>query len=102
MTDAFDQWREWDEKPPGDRRSIPVELYHAVMRLPEGERLEREKVNTVASRTEKTVWIYEDGRKRIGDLDWVKVFSTQEAANRWLAENDPEGVAWAYPIEPEI
>lgn len=102
MVDAFDRWREWEKKPPDDRGSIPAELYHAVMRLPEGQRLDLEMVNTVASRIEKTVWIYEDAHKRIGDLDWVKVFSTQEAANGWLAENDPEGVAWAHPIEPEI
>ncbi|MGY4285521.1 hypothetical protein ACVWXO_004741 [Bradyrhizobium sp. LM2.7] len=34
MTDAFDQWREWAEKPRGDRHTIPAELYHAVMDLP--------------------------------------------------------------------
>lgn len=101
MADPFDQWSEWAEKPPDDRHTIAAELYHAVLRLPEGERLDREKVNTVASRIEKTVWIYEDGHKRVGDLDWVKVFSTEEAAKWWLVENDPEGVAWAYPIEPE-
>lgn len=34
MTDAFDQWREWAEKPRGDRHTIPAELYHAVMDFP--------------------------------------------------------------------
>jgi hypothetical protein len=54
----------------------------------------------------KTVWIYcnawqgeERPMLRVGDVNWVKVFATREDANRWLEENDPEGVAFEYPIE---
>lgn len=35
MADAFDQWVEWRCKPPRSRRSIPADLYAAVMSLPE-------------------------------------------------------------------
>ena len=38
-----------------------------------------------------TVWIYVDTSKQVGDVDHVKVFATEEAAERWFAENDPEG-----------
>lgn len=99
MADAFDEWRAWAEKPQDDRHTIPAELYHAVMRLPPEDRLDREKVNTAVEHEQKSVWIYEDGHKRVGDVDWIKVFATEEAANKWLAENDSEGVAWAYPVE---
>jgi hypothetical protein len=33
-----------------------------------------------------------------GDVDHLKVFASEDAANRWLAENDPEGVAFEYPV----
>ena len=38
------------------------------------------------------VWISEAGREN------MKVFASEEAANAWFAENDPEGVAFAYPV----
>jgi hypothetical protein len=41
-----------------------------------------------------TVWIYVDTRKQVGDPDHLKVFANAEAARRWTAENDPEGVAF--------
>jgi hypothetical protein len=41
----------------------------------------------------KTVWIYEVGRVN------MKVFATAEAAQAWFDENDPEGVAFEYPVE---
>ncbi|UPK40749.1 hypothetical protein IVB18_06095 [Bradyrhizobium sp. 186] len=100
-SDAFDKWHQWREKSPDDRLSITAELYHAVMRLPATDQLDREKVNEAAQEVPETVWIYEDGHKHIGDVDWVKVFASEDAANEWLAANDPGGVAWAYPIEPE-
>ena len=40
-----------------------------------------------------TVWIYEAGREN------MKVFASEEAAQNWTAENDPEGVAFEYPVE---
>ena len=45
MSDAFDRWVEWRHKPSRDRRSIPAELYAAVMSLPEDDRSDRQRVN---------------------------------------------------------
>jgi hypothetical protein len=45
MTDAFDRFWEWRDKPPGSRLEIPGQLYSAVMSLPEVERSNRELVN---------------------------------------------------------
>jgi hypothetical protein len=39
-----------------------------------------------------TVWIYEAGRGS------MKVFASQDAAEEWFAENDPEGVAFEHPV----
>jgi hypothetical protein len=46
-----------------------------------------------------TVWIT---AKLVGDRVHVKVFSSEAAAETWLQENDPEGVAFEYEVEPEI
>lgn len=40
----------------------------------------------------KTVLIYEAGKET------MKVFASEEAANTWFRENDPEGVAFEYPV----
>ena len=45
-----------------------------------------------------TVWIYINTAKEVGDVDHLKVFG-EDAAERWFAEHDPEGVAFEYPIE---
>ena len=45
-----------------------------------------------------TVWIYVDTREQVGDKDHRKAFATEEAAERWLAENNPEGVAFVYEV----
>ena len=45
-----------------------------------------------------TVWIYVDTSKEVGDVDHLKVFANVDAANRWLEENDPEGVAFEYDV----
>ena len=39
-----------------------------------------------------TVWIYEVGREN------MKVFASEESAQKWFAENDPEGVAFEYEV----
>jgi hypothetical protein len=44
------------------------------------------------------VWIYVDTSKMAGDPDHPKVFASEDAADRWFAENDPEGVAFAYEV----
>jgi hypothetical protein len=40
------------------------------------------------------VRIYEAGREN------MKIFASEEAAQKWIAETDPDGVAFAYPVEP--
>ena len=39
-----------------------------------------------------------DTSKQVGDVDHLKVFPNEEAAEKWFAENDPEGVAFEYPV----
>jgi hypothetical protein len=46
----------------------------------------------------KTVWVYINTAKEVGDVDYLKVFATAEAADRWFAEHDPEGVAFEYEV----
>jgi hypothetical protein len=48
-----------------------------------------------------TVWIYVDTSKQVGDQDHLKVFASEEAANAWFAEHDPEGVAFEYPVSKQ-
>ena len=43
-------------------------------------------------------WIYVDTSKQVGDVDHLKVFVDEDAAEAWLAENDPEGVAFEYEV----
>jgi hypothetical protein len=45
-----------------------------------------------------TVWIYVDTGKQVGDRDQLKVFASEIAAETWLQENDPEGVAFEYEV----
>lgn len=110
MSDAFDQWVEWRCKPLGDSRSIPAELYAAVTSLPEADRSDRPRVNEAvlphdtARREGRTVWLYlddyENGEARTaGHAEWVKVFASGGAADAWLQDNYPEGVAWEYEVE---
>ena len=46
----------------------------------------------------KTVLIYVDTSKEVGDVDHLKVFANEEAAEKWFRENDPEGVAFEYEV----
>lgn len=46
----------------------------------------------------KTVWVYVDTSKEVGDPEHLIVFADEEAAQRWFAENDPEGVAFQYEV----
>jgi hypothetical protein len=45
----------------------------------------------------KTAWIYVNTNKDVGDVSHLKVFADEDAAEKWFAENDPEGVAFEYP-----
>jgi hypothetical protein len=46
----------------------------------------------------KTVWIYVDTSKDVGDFDHLKVFATPDAADEWFKEHDPEGVVFEYEV----
>jgi hypothetical protein len=45
-----------------------------------------------------TVLIYVNTSKQVGDADRLKVFANAAAAETWLQENDPEGVAFEYDV----
>jgi hypothetical protein len=45
-----------------------------------------------------TVWVYVNTRKKVGDVDHLKVFASADAADRWFKDNDPEGVAFRYKV----
>jgi len=46
----------------------------------------------------KTVWIYVDTSRDVGDAEHLKVFANEAAAEAWFRENDPEGVAFKYEV----
>ena len=45
-----------------------------------------------------TVFVYVNTSKQVGDAEHIKVFATQDAAENWFEENDPEGVAFEYEV----
>jgi hypothetical protein len=45
-----------------------------------------------------TVWAYVDTSKNVGDPDHLKLFASEDAALEWFEKNDPEGVAFEYPV----
>ena len=45
-----------------------------------------------------TVFVYVNTSKQVGDRDHLKVFGSVVAADTWLEENDPEGVAFEYDV----
>jgi hypothetical protein len=44
------------------------------------------------------VLIYVDTSKPVGEPDHLKVFANEDAAERWFAKTDPEGVAFEYEV----
>lgn len=54
---------------------------------------------SLQDRAMKTVWVYTETTKRVGDEDHLKVFAMIEAAENWFEENDPEGVAFEYEVQ---
>jgi hypothetical protein len=36
--------------------------------------------------------------KQVGDPDHLKVFASADAAETWLEDNDPEGLAFEYEV----
>ena len=50
-----------------------------------------------------SVWIYVDTSKQVGDPDHLnKVFASQDAAEAWFADNDPEVVAFEYEVRSSL
>jgi hypothetical protein len=45
-----------------------------------------------------TVLIYVNTSRQVGDADHLNVFANAAAAETWLQENDPEGVAFEYDV----
>jgi hypothetical protein len=45
-----------------------------------------------------TVFAYVNTSKQVGDAEHIKVFASIDAAEKWFAENDPEGVAFEYEV----
>ena len=45
-----------------------------------------------------TIRICVDTNKQVGDKDHLKVFASDDGAEIWLQENDPEGVAFEYEV----
>jgi hypothetical protein len=46
----------------------------------------------------KTVLIYVDTSREVGDIDHLKVFANSDAAEKWFEDNDPEGAAFEYEV----
>jgi hypothetical protein len=44
------------------------------------------------------VLIYVNTSKDVGDVDHLKIFASEDAAERWFVENDQEGVAFEYQV----
>jgi hypothetical protein len=48
--------------------------------------------------TMKTVRVYTDTSKQVGESHQLLVCADQDSANAWFKEFDPEGVAFEYPV----
>jgi hypothetical protein len=46
----------------------------------------------------KTVLIYVNTSKGVGDVDHLKVFANEVVTEKWFRENDPESVAFEYEV----
>lgn len=69
-----------------ERVAAALRTNKASLSNPEAESLARAAVAAMR------VWIYTNGII-------TKVFADEDAAQRWFKENDPEGVAFEYPVE---
>jgi hypothetical protein len=45
-----------------------------------------------------TVWIYVDTGEEVGDRNHLKVFASEDTAETWLQENDPEDAAFECEV----
>ena len=48
--------------------------------------------------SEMTVLIYVNTSKQVGDPEHLKVFANADAAETWLEEIDPGGLAFEYEV----
>jgi hypothetical protein len=62
------------------------------------DRVARQTRQALQDRAMKTAWVYINTAKEVGDLDYLKVFANEEAAEEWFAEHDPEAVAFEYSV----
>ena len=46
----------------------------------------------------RTVWVYIDTSKHVGDPHQLHVFASQHSARAWLEEFDPKGEVFEYPV----
>ena len=46
----------------------------------------------------RTVFVYVNTSKPVGDAEHIKVFASVDAAEKWFEENDPEGMAFEYEV----
>jgi len=68
--------------------------WRSIARLDQGQEPEIPGVEPA----EGCLWIYVDTSKQVGDAEHVKVLATTDAVEKWLEENDPEGVAFEYEV----
>jgi hypothetical protein len=46
----------------------------------------------------KTVWIYVDTNKQVGNIDHLKAFANPDVADEWFEDHGPEGVMFEYSV----
>jgi hypothetical protein len=52
----------------------------------------------VRSQARANDWIEANNSKLVGDKDHLKVVANDDAAETWLQESDPDGVAFEYEV----
>ena len=63
-----------------------------------GTMINRGKGQPVPGLDDQRMCLFMWTSKEVGDPDHLKVFSTAEAADTWLEENEPECVAFEYAV----
>jgi hypothetical protein len=97
----LDQWQAAVEALPGDvcpyrlHAGIEPKRRSRVQSRPERNSLGQAEIEEGSM---KTVMVYVNTSKQLGDVDHLKVFASVDAAETWFEENDPEGVAFEYPV----
>ena len=79
---------------------VPEDLVVGLMETAERD-FRRGLAQELVAAEKATVLIYVDASKEVGDVDHLKVFANDDAAERWFVENDQEGVAFEYEIIEE-